>query len=96
MSHYQHLSIEEREKILVLHREKKSLHVIAKEIGRSVSTISRELKRNNISDHEYSAVEAQKRYQKRRKKCRRPKLLENAELKSLVTRLFLVQQLINI
>lgn len=92
MSHYQHLSIEEREKILILHTEKKTLHSIAKEIGRSVSTISRELKRNSSPNQGYSAVEAQKRYLKLRKKSKRIKLLENAELKRIVARLFLTRQ----
>jgi IS30 family transposase len=92
MSHYHHISINEREKILVLRAKEKSLHAISKEIGRSVSTISRELKRNATANKEYSAVEAQKKYQKRRKNCRRHKLLENMDLKNVVTRLFLEQQ----
>lgn len=92
MSHYQHLSMNERERILVLHIEKKSLHAISKAIGRSVSTVSRELKRNKGQDQAYSAIEAQKKYQNRRKRCKRTKLLENAELKGIVMRLFLEQQ----
>lgn len=92
MSHYHHLSIEERESILILNTEKKSLHAISKAIGRSVSTVSRELKRNNDANQAYSAIEAQKKYQKRRKKCRRMKLLENAEWKNIVVRLFLENQ----
>jgi IS30 family transposase len=92
MSHYHHLSMNEREKILVLHTKKQSLRVIAREIGRSVSTVSRELKRNSMSKCEYSAVEAEKAYQKRRKKCRRSKILEQADLKNLVMRLFLQEQ----
>lgn len=76
MSHYQHLGMNEREKILILYTEKKSLHTISKAIGRSVSTVSRELKRNNGQNQAYSAVEAQKKYQKRRKKCKRTKLLK--------------------
>lgn len=92
MSHYHHLTITEREKILVLHEQKKSLHVIAREMGRSVSTISREIKRNVVKDEVYSAAAAQKRYQKRRKRSRRRKLLENTVLMSKVTKLFLEQQ----
>ena len=56
MSHYQHLSISEREKILVLRTEGKSIRRIAAEIARSVSTVSREIKRNGRSDQSYSAV----------------------------------------
>lgn len=91
MSHYKHLSINEREMILVLTTEKKSLHTIAKVIGRSVSTVSRELMRNSTKKG-YSAVEANRQYQTRRKKCRRAKLLENAKLKCIVMHLFLDQQ----
>lgn len=92
MSHYHHLSINEREKILVLYTEKKNLHAISKEIGRSVSTVSRELKRNDSQNQTYSAVEAQKAYQNRRIRCRRPKLLSNIKLKDIVVRLFLEYQ----
>lgn len=91
MSHYRHLSISDREKILVLYTQRKSLHSIAKEIGRSVSTISRELKRNTQTTG-YSAVNAQHIYEKRRKKCHRHKLLENPSLRQVVIRLFLEQQ----
>lgn len=92
MSHYHHLSMNEREKILVLYTEKKSLHAISKAIGRSVSTVSRELKRNDGQNQAYSAIEAQKKYQQRRKKCKRTKLLENTEWKNIVARLFLEHQ----
>jgi IS30 family transposase len=43
---YKHLSIEEREKIQELLWQKTSIRDIAKVIGRSVSSISREIKRN--------------------------------------------------
>ena len=56
MSHYQHLSISEREKIIVLRTEGKSIRRIAAEIVRSVSTVYREIKRNGRSDQSYSAV----------------------------------------
>ena len=92
MSHYQHLSISEREKILVLRTEGKSLRSIATELVRCVSTVSREIKRNGLSDQSYSAVEAQKQYIHRRKKCRRHKLLSNSSLKETVMRLFLEEQ----
>ena len=92
MSHYYHLSMNEREKVLILYTEKKSLHAIAKTIGRSVSTVSRELKRNNSSNQTYSAIEAQEKYQKRRRRCKRTKLLSNTGLKDIVVRLFLEYQ----
>ncbi len=92
MSHYHHLSISEREKILVLRTEGKSLRKIATEIARSVSTVSREIKRNEHFKRSYSAIEAQQKYLHRRMKCRRTKLLENAELKCMVMCLFLDKQ----
>ena len=92
MSHYHHLSILEREKLLVLRTEGKSIRAIAMEIGRSASTISREVRRNRLSDQGYSAIAAQCEYGKRRKKCRRHKLLSDAALKETVAHLFLKQQ----
>lgn len=92
MSHYHHLSICEREKILVLRTEGKSLREIARRIGRSVSTVTRELTRNSHSKQGYSAVEAEKKYRDRRKKCKRHRLLSNVELYLLVKRLFLEEQ----
>ena len=44
---YNHLSIEEREKIQELLWQKKTVRFIAKELGRSPSSISREIKKNN-------------------------------------------------
>lgn len=92
MSHYQHLSIEEREKLLVMHTKGYSLRQIAQELNRSVSSISRELKRNSGHGEKYSAVNAQENYLRRRKNCRRPKLLEDVGLRDTVMRLFLEQQ----
>ena len=92
MSHYRHLSIIEREKILVLYTEGKNLRTMSKELNRAPSTISRELSRNGTIDKAYSAVEAHQKYKKRRKRCKRPKLLESTELKDIVMRLFLEQQ----
>lgn len=92
MSHYRHLSIYERERILVLYAKGEALRTISSEIGRAVSTVSRELKRNRLHDQGYSASEAQKNYRDRRTKSRRVKLLSNAELKEIVSRLFLEQQ----
>jgi IS30 family transposase len=92
MSHYHHLSIEEREKILVLLTEGKSKSSIAKELCRSKSTITRELNRNTGTKKRYSAVSAQSKYKNRRKKCRRKKLLDATVFRDKVRRLFLEQQ----
>ena len=83
---YKHLSITEREKILIYLTQSLSLCRIAKLLGRSKSTISRELARN---PSEYLPSKAQARYKRRRKKCRPHKLLENPELFALVKTLFL-------
>ena len=69
MRHYTHLSIEEREKLYLRRGQGAKLREIARELGRSVSTISRELKRNERPRHPYSPSQAQKRYEKRRKAC---------------------------
>jgi IS30 family transposase len=89
MSQYTHLTIVDRENILVHHRQGKSINFIAKELNRSASTISRELKRNTENGKEYSACEAQAMYQKRRKRCVRKKKLSNLILLLKVAALFL-------
>lgn len=66
MSHYQHLSIKERESIWENRIKGKTLSEIAAMIGRSIATVSRELKRNSRKGT-YRPSEAQARYKKRRK-----------------------------
>ncbi len=78
---YTHLTIEERTCIYQLWLSGVSMRQISKAIKRSVSTISRELKRNDCGyRYKYLPHIAQKRYQKRRKKCHRP-IRINPELK---------------
>jgi IS30 family transposase len=62
---YSHLSIIERSKLEILHRQGKSSRAIAKELGRHSSTIYRELDRAN-SSYPYQAEHAQNAYEKRR------------------------------
>lgn len=83
---YEHLNIAEREKILFCIASKFSITETAKYIGRSKSTVSRELKRNGKF---YSPSEAQNNYQRKRKNCRPRKKLENPQLFKLVKKLFL-------
>lgn len=83
---YTHLTILEREKIYLLSSQNCSLHKIADSLGRNVSTVSRELKRN---PKDYSPSKAQVAYQKRRKKSRPHKKLENPLLFIIVVCLFL-------
>ena len=83
---YKHLSITERENLLFYLAQGKSRCQIAKLLGRSKSTISRELARN---DADYLPSKAQKRYERRRKNCRPHKILENPDLFARVKILFL-------
>ena len=46
MRSYKHFTLDERESLRIKLTEGKSLRQIAKELGRNVSTISRELERN--------------------------------------------------
>lgn len=61
MCHYKHLSTKERECLLILRKIGKTITEIAKELNRSKSTISRELKRNS-NEGEYSAYAAAAAY----------------------------------
>jgi len=65
---YGHLTLNERGKIEIL-LEDHSLREIAKKLGRNVSTISRELRRNR-TPRGYSDIRAQAKYVVRRKECR--------------------------
>lgn len=92
MSHYHHFTIRERESILLMLGQGKSIRYIAKTLNRSPSSISRELKRNGTASAIYSPEQAQKQYRHRRKKCCRQKILKNPNVRSLVLRLFLQHQ----
>ncbi|MDL2281206.1 IS30 family transposase [Selenomonadales bacterium OttesenSCG-928-I06] len=70
MQSYTHFTLTERENLRVLLEKGKSLRTIAKELGRSPSTISREIKRNKTKKG-YHAWWATSLYLYRRKKCRR-------------------------
>lgn len=84
MSHYNHLTTDERERIWKLRTFGLSTREIAKSIGRSASTVSRELTRNSGDDGRYSIVNAELRYQLRRLRCRRCMYMENVELRDLI------------
>ncbi len=79
MSHYTHLTIDEREKAMLFLSQGLSFRKIAKLLGRSPSTISREIKRNAKWNGEYSADYAKKKYAKRREVCHKHYVFENAE-----------------
>lgn len=81
MSCYSHLTIEERECLMLSYEQGESIRQIAKKMGRAPSTISRELRRN---PNPYRAVSAQKHYQKRRQHCVRHKVLSDLDLHKTV------------
>ena len=90
MSHYHHLSIEERESIWEGLLQGKSRAAIARELQRSPSTITREIRRNSYLLHKtpkYRPSTAERRYQQRRERCRRTALLQDPALRALVERL---------
>jgi|GEM_PF-816069 len=81
---YIHLTIAEREEVRVMLESGQSQRYISKQLQRSPSTISRELKRNNILLQPYKAHCAQERYQVVRKVCRPVKKIMQSELKSKI------------
>ncbi len=92
MSHYTHFTTEEREKILFYLAQSKSLGFISKQLNRSKSSISREIKRNSDSTGDYSPSNAQSKYLKRRKNCRKKKIPSNLSVRTKVQALFLKHQ----
>ena len=91
MRHYGHLTLCEREDIMLMRREGRKITEIAAAIGRSKSTVSRELARNSCQRF-YRASTAQARYEKRREPCRRTAILDDDQLFSLVGSKFLEEQ----
>ena len=69
MGHH-HLTPSERESVMCLRHDGCGIREIARKLGRSPSTISRELARNEIHKGSYSAIKAQERYRQRRIRCR--------------------------
>lgn len=82
MRKYQHLSLEERERLWVLKEKGLSLRYIARQMGRSQSSLSRELRRNikygnEYLDNEYLPCKAQRLAEKRAVKQRGKAPLKN-------------------
>lgn len=92
MSHYKHLTIEEREKLYLLKGQGKSICEIGRELNRSASTISRELKRGHSWRHPYTPSAAQYRYKQRRKHCGPKRILSNEPFRKQIQRLIEDQQ----
>ena len=83
---YHHLTIEQRESILENLAAGANKRQIARIIGCSPSTITRELKRNSKRKH-YSPSQAQSRYKWRRRRCHRPLILSKEENREIITHL---------
>lgn len=81
---YQHLTIEERACIFQFKQMGMKIREIARALKRDPSTISRELKRNSYQNQKrYHPVGAQNKYELRRKKCHRPKIITE-EIKNYI------------
>ena len=74
MSSYHHLTLQEREKITCFQREGKSLRAIAMALKRSPSSISREIRRNQVASGFYITEFAEKK-SKARRSVDRPRVL---------------------
>ena len=77
---YNHLTLEERYEIKHLAAQKYSIREIGRMLGRSHSTISRELRRNASRNNSYCASKANEKYRNRRVACRREPLYMHQEL----------------
>lgn len=82
---YKHFTIEEREKLQLLWWQRLSIRTISKEIGRSPSSISRELRRNFPVEHNvYTPRIAQNRALLKRKERGRKDRLKSKEIREYV------------
>ena len=91
MSHYKHLSIEERESLFLFKAQGKSIRAIARELNRAPSTISRELRRTKSGHRPYRPSAAQARYERNRKRCGRKHVLRQPAAQQLVRELVELQ-----
>ena len=85
---YKHISTFERECIYTGLLQGLSYIKIAKNLQRSKSTISREIKRNSL-DNSYSFFTAEENYKNRRKNCKQSKKLSDESLCNFVADKFL-------
>ena len=81
---YQHLTAFERGQIQALFAEGVGSNAIARKLGRSPSTISRELRRNGAKSGRYSAQRAQARYHEVRQESVRTRSLDHLPLRQYV------------
>lgn len=88
MSHHTHLTLREREDIMMMRRDGRGVSDIARAIGRDKSTVSREIRRNSCARF-YRASTAQRRCAERRLACRRRRVLDDGAVFALVADKFL-------
>jgi IS30 family transposase len=82
---YQHLTIEEREKIQEMLWQKASIRAIARALGRNPASISREIQRNKpLGSHRYAPRLAQAKALEHRKQRGRQERLKNARMREYV------------
>lgn len=79
-----HLSVDERVVISIRLGQNVSQKEIAAELGRSPSTISRELRRNRSSDRRYHALRAERMAIDRRRQPSTPRKMDDPDLSRLV------------
>ena len=79
MRRYTHLTAGERDRIAEMRASGSGVREIAREIGRSESTVSRELARNGRGGR-YGAIAAQRRADARRAACRPARRLDDPVL----------------
>jgi IS30 family transposase len=87
VGHCSHLSIEEREDVMLLGRQHKGVREIARAIGRDKSTVSGELARNSSATDAapyHRASTARRKCERRRGRCRRQSLMGDPERRALV------------
>ena len=84
MSHYTHLTPTERGSLYAFHEEGLSIRAIADKLKRSPATISRELRRGRRNRHRYQPEVAQRIYERKRRKCRRKRILSAPVLLELI------------
>lgn len=86
MKKYRQLTLEDRERIAILRAEGRSLRDIAAAIGKSHGTISRELRRNQVSPQgiNYLPLQAQKTARNRKRSAGQRARLKNDEIRNYV------------
>ncbi len=82
---YEPLKPEERATVMLMDREGSSVRAMARTLGRSPSTISREIARHRVEGHHYDATQAGTRARERRVQRRQaPKLGQDTVLFGVV------------